>query len=878
MSDRRAQFRAASLALLTVLSVVAGALAFAGPGTAATNVSISPNDHDAGASSVTYTAEGNAELANQDTLQYVDVHLGPADVSAVGSGDIAVFIDGNEYTDGFTQFSASDGTVEFKLSNSRDVSDGDPVRIVVTDVTNPSDDFTANATLHDTGDDRWQTFRDDVSIDTGPNITYSNLSAGDTTVAPGEDVTVSATVTNTGEQSGTYDASLKVDGTVRQTNSGSLDGGSQTTTSFVTSFSSSGTYDVTIEDLGAIEVTVTDTDTDTGSVSIIGGSADPATVDSGTTVNNQKVHVTVADVSQDGDTDTHYIEFPNALAGGLSINSVDANATSVTSSPNLVDGYDNDGTDDTVKFTTGGDEGGDVDLRLTADVSVDYPDVEVETTYEVDARVKDSDGGIAQRSDVVAVEVGGGASDGSGGGASDGSGGGASNSTDDSSTAPMVHDFRVEETDLGVTVEVVTDTRVDELRVALDGPVDVVLTRSSFTREQVGGNYVYTADLRTSAAGTVRGRLKVVSDGGSDGARGQTDTAVVEAPPETAVGGVASPPWVGDQSRHTFVVPVQGIENETLRNVTVAYSDAFTNASGSATSVSDDQNVVTLKVVGADGSVKSRMGGTDAVSVNVVNGGVRIDLTDVDSSRTPTLSPGDRVVVGIRPVTNPNTAGTYATDVVLESTQGTVDVTTTSVRIRNASETTAFASSYVPATEDRASIALEKSPVLDRVTVDSAASSNGILRVAVPGEHADAAAKASGNVLTTMQISRPPAAQNSAANISVRISTADLAADADALVIARYNATADRWHRFHTDVTSRSQGHATLTITTGQTSTFAVIAPAESGQSDVDGGTATGTATQGTAGEETETGGPGFGVLVALVALLAAAALARRRR
>ena len=102
--------RALALSALLIASVVAGSVAFSGAAAAATNTSITPSDDAAGASNVTYTADGNVELSNQDTLQHVDVHLGPADASDVGESDVQLYVDGNEYTDGFSQFSSSGGT------------------------------------------------------------------------------------------------------------------------------------------------------------------------------------------------------------------------------------------------------------------------------------------------------------------------------------------------------------------------------------------------------------------------------------------------------------------------------------------------------------------------------------------------------------------------------------------------------------------------------------------------------------------------------------------------------------------------------------------------------------------------------------------------
>jgi len=902
MNESTGKVRALALSLVVVLSVLAATTAFTGAVAGATNVSISPDDNDAGAGNVAYTSEGNVELANQDTLQYVDVHLGPADVSAVGEGDVDVFVDGNEYTDGLTQFSASNGTVEFKLSNSQSVSDTDPVRIVVADVTNPSDDFGANTTLHDSGDDQWQEFTDTVSIDTPANISYSDLGfadsrsgGNDTTINAGENLNVSATVNNSGEQNGTYNASLEVDGGVQQFNNGTIEGESNTTTSFVTNFSSPGEYNVTIGNLSTTEVTVT------GPLGIADGSADPSTVDAGTTVSNQKVYVDVANVSQDGDTDVHYVEFPNALAGNLSVNSASANATSVTSSPNLVDGYDNDGTVDTVRFATSGDGGGDIALNLTVDVDVDYPDEN--RTYGIDARTTDSGGETATQSDVANVSAEGASGGDTGGtdgdtGGTDGDTGGTDGDTggeadsdgsdgDGDDRVPSVRHFglTVEGQDVDVTVTVTAP--VDELRVDISGPVETELTRSDFTRLRQYSAYVYAANVSTTKTGTFDATLEVAANDNGNGASNETSSVTVGSADSVEASVVAAPPWTGEsESVHTVTMPVSddsGVASETLDAVVIGYSDEFLDAGGSVSSVSDDQNVATLQVLTASGRVKSTMGDTDAVAVNVVSGEVRLDLSDVDSSRRPTLASGDRVVVRIRPVTNPETAGHYDADVTLRSAAGHSDTASPAVHIRDRTDAMAVATEFVEPADEKVSLDLPNSRAVKAVRIASEANTSGSVRVVVPDDRPPVADDAPGSVITTMNVSRPAPVENTSATLTVTLSTEAFAGDASDLAMARYDASADGWERLDTEVVSRSDGEVTIEATTSRTSLFAVTSTGDTGEQQTE---ATPTSDENTPRstptdvEETPTptGVPGFGVSVSVVALLGAALLALGRR
>ena len=518
MSNETNKLCALLTSALVLLSVFVGSVAFSGAAVAATNTSITPSDGDAGASGVTYTADGQVELDNQDTLQFVDVNLGPADVSAVGADDVRVYVDGDEYTDGLTEFSTSDGTVEFKLQNSRSISDGDRIRVVVDDVTNPSDGFDASATFHDTGDQKFQEYVDSVSIDTPSDISYHDLqfddgraSGNDTTITIGETLNVSATISNSGEQEGTYNASFEVDGSVLRYSNGTLAGMTNTTVSFQEGFDATGTRDVTIAGLPASQVTIT------GPLEIVGGSSSPDQVTAGTTVSNQKVSVEVDNVSQDGDTDSHYVEFPDTLADSLSVNSVAANATSVTSSPNLVDGYDSDGVTETVKFATSGDGGGDIALELTVDVSVGYPDAEA--TYNVDARTEDSSGETSTRDGVASI------------------------STETTLTISSYSTSNPSGRDVGVSFE--SDGQLANIGAEIvdnSGATVATLTEADFTETASGDTYTYDATETLSADGDYDVVLNTAEDdSGNDGADGQTESVRINTIPVAVEGGADDP-------------------------------------------------------------------------------------------------------------------------------------------------------------------------------------------------------------------------------------------------------------------------------------------------------------------------------------------------
>jgi PGF-CTERM protein/surface glycoprotein (TIGR04207 family) len=1106
MSGPLEKSRALALAALMVFSVIAATVTLSGTVAAAGSVSISPSDDDAGASGVTYTAEGNVQLDNQDTLQYVDVHLGPADVSAVRSGDVTVYIDGVQYTDGISEFSASNGTVEFKLSNSQSLSDGDPVRVVVADVTNPADDFSANVTLHDTGDAKFQTLADTVSIDTPSSIAYSGLSVNETTLNVDERATVSATVENTGEQTGVYNASLAVDGTIQDWHNGTIAGNTEETVSFTKSFDATGAYDVTVKDLPPTEVTVT------GPVAIVSGSTNPSSTDAGTTVTNQEVFVNVANVSQDGNTDWHYVEFPNAIASGLSVNSVAANATSITSSPNLVDGYDDDGVQDTVKFATSGDGGGDIALNLTVNVDVQYPDTDA--TYAIDARTDDSGGDTATKRGVATVRTGSApaisdysvsnpsgsdvqvafdsdeqlgaitveitngsgstvatltesefaesgswsysatytaagdgeytatlseATDGDGNdGAAEQSGtvtidtmttavtdasatpatvspgstvnnqqvtvslsgvsrdgntdwhyvefpnavasglsvnSARANATSITSSPNLVDGFDNDGVDdtvrfatsadgggtipLSVTVDVSidypdteatygVDTRLvdsqtgavsgadvttieavgneddgddaewhypdydgtdsmpvpgvdwfdldldgqdvdmtvalnrsaSELRVDVRGAVTGIYTESAFTVDQQNDSYVYTTNVSSGTAGTFVAELETVANVDGHGDRGSNINEALDIfTGEELANGVVASPWVGeDDSAHTFSVVVPDgavVTNETLTGLKVAYGDAFVNASGDVSSVSDDGNVKRLKIIGPDGTVKSRMGATDAVSVDSRYGEVRLDLSDVDSSRKPTIETGDRLVVSIEPVTNPETAGQYSTNVVLEGGSGNLTAVTTGVEVGSQPSVTAAATEYVGPRKERATLNLSESAVVDSLVVSSGLNTTGSVTVLVPADRPAPFAQAPGTVLTALDMTRPDAAEDSPVSIELTATAGAIQADASDLTLVRYDEATNEWVELNTSVLNRSDGTVTIAANASHTSLFAVSAI--DGSSEVTGTDAPKDTTAATPATS-DSSGPGFTVGLAVAGLLAAALLAVRRR
>jgi PKD repeat protein len=87
-------------------------------------------------------------------------------------------------------------------------------------------------------------------------FTFSGLVVSPADVAPGAEVTVSVSVKNTGELSGTYSAELKFDGATKETKTGTLTGGASATVTFKVSSQAEGTHTVQVgTQTGSFKVT-----------------------------------------------------------------------------------------------------------------------------------------------------------------------------------------------------------------------------------------------------------------------------------------------------------------------------------------------------------------------------------------------------------------------------------------------------------------------------------------------------------------------------------------------------------------------------------------------------------------------------------------------
>ncbi len=82
-----------------------------------------------------------------------------------------------------------------------------------------------------------------------PAFTVSDLSISPTEVNTGNKVTISVLVTNTGDLTGSYEVTLKIDNNVVATKEVTLEGGASETVTFVATPSVAGTYNVSADEL-----------------------------------------------------------------------------------------------------------------------------------------------------------------------------------------------------------------------------------------------------------------------------------------------------------------------------------------------------------------------------------------------------------------------------------------------------------------------------------------------------------------------------------------------------------------------------------------------------------------------------------------------------
>jgi hypothetical protein len=83
-------------------------------------------------------------------------------------------------------------------------------------------------------------------VGTPATFAFSGLGVAPASPKPGDDVTVTVTVKNAGDLSGSYSAELKLDGASKETKTGTLDGGASATVTYTISGAAAGTHSLAI--------------------------------------------------------------------------------------------------------------------------------------------------------------------------------------------------------------------------------------------------------------------------------------------------------------------------------------------------------------------------------------------------------------------------------------------------------------------------------------------------------------------------------------------------------------------------------------------------------------------------------------------------------
>ncbi|MFB6195047.1 MAG: hypothetical protein ABEI80_02670, partial [Haloplanus sp.] len=431
---------------------------------------LSPNSANANATSITSSiskVEGYDDDGVQDTLTFATSASGGGEINLNVSVDTSV-----SYPDGETTYG-----IDFRVVDS---SHGTATRSDVTSIEAIDEPTISNYTV--TTPDGQAVRTDFTSSQQLVDITADVTDSSGATVTTLTEGDFSETST---DGNWTYEATYTP-----------AEGGDYTVT--LTEASDADGLDGASGQSGTVAINT--------SVAVGDGTADPAQVSPGTTINNQKVYVDVYGVSADGDTDTYYVEFPDALASGLSPNSASANATSITSSIELVEGYDDDGTDDTLTFATSASGGGTLNLNVSVDTSVDYPDSEA--LYGIDFRVDDSNGENVTESDVVSIQAG---------------------------SPPVISNYTVTNPK-GRRIDTSFDASEQLVDIAAavtasNGTTVATLTEGDFSETNASGTWVYEATYTTSQDGDYTVTLTTAAEaGGLDGATGQSGTVSIDTP------------------------------------------------------------------------------------------------------------------------------------------------------------------------------------------------------------------------------------------------------------------------------------------------------------------------------------------------------------
>jgi hypothetical protein len=371
-----------------------------------------------------------------------------------------------------------------------------------------------------------------------------------------------------------------------------------------------GDYNATLtgaEDMVGIPVENPEAHNDTITINttvieIVNGTADPATVSADTTYDNQTVTVEVTDFSRDGGTDRVTLLFNESLTvpdnGAVSATGADA------SNARLVDTGGDNSTDAVRVDLDSGDGGGTTDVNVTFDLNVTYPDAEGHT-YAFDATATDSDGEYNESTNVTSVHV--------------------------RDTVPDITNFTLlaggtngQDVDLRLNAT----KSLDDISVTLSDDTAGTLTRTDFTENESGGEYVYLANVSDGKDGVFNATLDRAADSdGDDGSEGESDTLRVNEVDVRVVDGTADPAMVSAETTY---------DNQT---VTVDVAD-FSQDGATDTVELTVNDTLTVGDVGASAAANGSVGNVTLTDANDSDGvqTVSVDIDTGDGGGTTGVS------------------------------------------------------------------------------------------------------------------------------------------------------------------------------------------------------------------------------------------------
>lgn len=210
------------------------------------NVTFSVSPTETGTIAVNATKTDTNMDSTEITVEKQEVQLNlTANETTVVEGDTVQFELTNNETD-----AAMNGTV---VVNGTEYDTGDDG---VVDVTFDQDgSYTATGQKESTNTTDYLDDTEDITVQQPATFDVS-YTVDSTTVQPDEDVTVTATVDNTGDLSGSTTVWFYADGEEFYNESVTVDGGNSTDVAATTSFATTGTHNVTVNDLEATDITV----------------------------------------------------------------------------------------------------------------------------------------------------------------------------------------------------------------------------------------------------------------------------------------------------------------------------------------------------------------------------------------------------------------------------------------------------------------------------------------------------------------------------------------------------------------------------------------------------------------------------------------------